>query len=61
MVWRGIAKEKDDKIGSTLQKQWELLETPDYTTFKGEDEEILKIIETSAKPYNRENLDKSSI
>lgn len=59
MVWRGVAKDKDDKIGSTLQKEWKLLETPDYSIFKGEEDQIKKIIETSAKPYNHENLTKS--
>jgi hypothetical protein len=33
LVWRGLPKEKDEKITSALKKEWKLVGFPDYDSF----------------------------
>ena len=40
LVWRGRSKEHDKRIGTSLKKQWSVVETPDYTSFKGRADEV---------------------
>ena len=41
LVWRGKAKEVDQRINTALKKQWSLLELPNYQSgFKGKPDEI---------------------
>jgi hypothetical protein len=35
LVWRGKAKSKPIRIGPALKKQWQLVDTPDYSHFNG--------------------------
>ena len=45
LVWRGKAKNYDMKIGPALKKQWSLMQAPDYSSFKGKDEEVSALYE----------------
>lgn len=51
LVWRGIAKPKDMKIGRALKKDWKLLEVPGSPSFKGEPAELEQIIASCSKPF----------
>ena len=44
LIWRGRPKEKEEKIGPRLKKQWLLLDLPDYTKFQGHPEHINELI-----------------
>lgn len=50
LVWRGVAKPKDEKITTALKAQWMLLELPDYKSFRPTPEKIQERYNT-AKPY----------
>lgn len=47
LVWKGRPKEKDERIGAPLKRQWSLVKLPDYSKFKGTPEDLQKIIEES--------------
>lgn len=32
MVWRGRQKELEERIGSTLKKEWQIVSLPDYSS-----------------------------
>lgn len=56
MVWRGVVKEKDEKIPGPLKDQWQLVATPKYSKFKGTSYCVQKIIDEAKaveKPYGR--------
>jgi hypothetical protein len=38
LVWNGRLKEKVEEIGSANKKQWSLVSTPDYGTYKAGEE-----------------------
>ncbi len=44
MVWRGRPKLKDEKIGSSLKKQWKMVQLPDYQKFSATPEDLEAII-----------------
>jgi small subunit ribosomal protein S34 len=48
LIWRGRAKEKDEKIGCPLKTQWTLVGLPDYKTFDGEGDKVAEIIKRSS-------------
>lgn len=45
LVWRGVVKDKDERIPGPLKKQWSLVETPQYKKFKGTEQCVQNIIE----------------
>lgn len=50
LVWRGVAKPKDEKITTALKPQWKLIDLPDYRSFRPTHEQIKERYST-AKPY----------
>ena len=44
MVWRGRLKEKEEKIGGTLKKQWLMVQLPDYQKFHGKAEDVAALL-----------------
>lgn len=49
MVWRGRPKPVEEKITSSLKKEWKLLALPDYSTFKATPEELNSMIPTNTE------------
>ena len=44
LVWRGNAKDKTERLGSPLKKEWSVVQLPDYKTFTGQEKEINDLI-----------------
>ncbi len=47
LVWRGIAKNNDEKITCCAKRQWDILSLPDYSRFTGETSHVQEIIPTN--------------
>jgi len=43
LVWRGLTKEKDERIGGPLKKEWSLLQIPDYKTFSAKPQDFASL------------------
>ena len=60
LVWRGRPKAKIESIGCTLKKEWSLVETPNYKTFTGSDEDLIAIMGSKAINQIMKKPEKSS-
>lgn len=43
LIWRGLTKEKDEKIGAPLKKEWSLLQLPDYKKFNAKPDDFIPL------------------
>ena len=53
LVWRGRPQEKDDRIHSARKRQWSLVETPDYRSFKGDTASVQQVIDESQEWFDK--------
>ena len=44
LVWRGRAKETDEKISTALKKEWQMLSTPDYGKFTATETQLVSLV-----------------
>jgi hypothetical protein len=59
-VWRGLPKDKDEKITSALKKEWSMLEVPSYDKFKATEKCLQAIIDEAKAthvPYGKHAAD----
>lgn len=48
LVWRGKAKETEEKITSALKREWQVISTPDYSNFTGTEQSVQQLIPKNA-------------
>lgn len=59
MVWRGIRKNKVERIGAAGKEEWSLLDTPDYSKLYGNKEEMEAKMEAILKTCGQGRIERT--
>lgn len=57
MVWRGIRKEREERMPAPLKNQWNIVDLPDYKKLGGNAEEFEEKLQALVKTYGTERVE----
>lgn len=60
LVWRGIRKNKVERIGAACKKEWSLVGTPDYSKLYGNKEDMEIKLESILKTCGQERIERTA-